>query len=371
MGNSTDSPEVLLALTNWLQRPIGQSASRRLPGIPCSLASDIGVTRKENQDRVAVSRFRDSRGRPYLLLTLADGMGGLADGGQCASLVIGAFTAYVFDEAAEALSAREKMLRAAELANGLVHQSWGGAAGATLVALLISEAGESCWLSVGDSRVYHKGPSAVNQLSTDDTLAGQLGRAGGASDERGHLLQFMGMGAGIEPHVDRFDTSEGGMLMLTSDGVHYLATGRLFSQVVLNAIDEYVTARRLIELARWSGGPDNASIVTLTIGSAIYSGLRQARRYLEVFDPYGDLSLLVVAPPVPTPARSPNTPLSDEPREVRDNVDAPIASASRDDLDGSGNRSKKKVRKAKRSKKDGSLDVDEDVQINLLGKDGE
>lgn len=45
--------------------------------LPAAIATDIGLVRKENQDRVAVLKFRPfSKNKDMIVIALADGMGG-------------------------------------------------------------------------------------------------------------------------------------------------------------------------------------------------------------------------------------------------------------------------------------------------------
>ena len=44
--------------------------------LPAAIATDIGLVRKENQDRVAVLKFRPfSKNKDMIVIALADGMG--------------------------------------------------------------------------------------------------------------------------------------------------------------------------------------------------------------------------------------------------------------------------------------------------------
>jgi len=64
--------------------------------------------------------------------------------------------------------------------------------------------GKVIGVNVGDSRIYGISASKqTTQLTLDDTLAGYLGRreSKGANISEKGLVQFVGMGDGIEPHI--------------------------------------------------------------------------------------------------------------------------------------------------------------------------
>ena len=75
-------------LYNWLMRKSPVSAVRRVAELPIAMASDIGLVRSENQDRAAILRIQLTEGRSSVVVVLCDGMGGMSDGAECASLAI-------------------------------------------------------------------------------------------------------------------------------------------------------------------------------------------------------------------------------------------------------------------------------------------
>ncbi|MCV5870252.1 hypothetical protein OFN61_33885, partial [Escherichia coli] len=60
--------------------------------LPAAIATDIGLVRKENQDRVAVLKFRPfSKNKDMIVIALADGMGGMEGVANAASLTVSSF----------------------------------------------------------------------------------------------------------------------------------------------------------------------------------------------------------------------------------------------------------------------------------------
>lgn len=274
------------------------SAVRRVSSVSAAVASVVGGVRKENQDRVAIARARDALGHSFTVVALADGIGGMQDGALCAALTLGSFLASIIDESRRNTSSYLWLSEGVACANAAVHAKYRGTGGSTLVAALIAGDGSVQWTSVGDSRVYHATSTKLNLVSTDDTIAGQLGRNAGSDFNQSKLLQFIGVGNPIEPTVGKLDSSSG-QLLLTSDGVHFLDSTPWFGMIVQNAPDPGVCVRRLMDVSQACGGPDNASAAALIIApepDSSSAGSLLPTGGLEVWDPFGDLQIVLAAP---------------------------------------------------------------------------
>ena len=296
-----------LRLVEWFTRKTATIGTRRVATLSASVATDVGVEREENQDRVAVARGFDEAGKEYTVLALADGIGGMQRGADCAALALASFFASIhLDSQTTAPSAW--LSRAAMRANLRVHREMGGRGGSTLVAALVAPDRRVHWLSIGDSRVHTAKRLELTQVSTDDTIAGQLGKPAEAGLDRTHLLQFIGIGPQLEPHVGTVESPLPEALLLTSDGVHFLDPkwlGTLYG----NASDVATAARRLVETARWCGGPDNASVaaISFTEPGSVEAGPKGSGA-LDLWDPFGELTLIGFPLPVPVPHIGRETP---------------------------------------------------------------
>ena len=80
-------------IESWLSRPVPERAVNRSFELPVVLSSDIGLKRSENQDRVAAMKIlsKASGGRVLVAVAIADGMGGMRDGAQCATKALSSF----------------------------------------------------------------------------------------------------------------------------------------------------------------------------------------------------------------------------------------------------------------------------------------
>ena len=293
MTPATNSIDTLLAA--WFLRRTPSTGVRRVASLSAAVASDVGSVREENQDRVAIARGLDRSGRPYVALALADGIGGMRQGAECAAMTLGSFFAGIEYEAKSGTEVTTWLMQAAMRANSRVHAEFGGKGGATLVATLVLPGKNVHWLSVGDSRVYLSRGLGLHQVSTDDTIAGQLGKPPEAGLDRSNLLQFIGTGPELEPHVEALPPTDAHSILLTSDGVHFIDPAWL-GQIVGHAPDAGICVRRLVELSKWCGGPDNASVGMIELDASLEWPNGSGWLGLEVWDSFGEVHLISTGP---------------------------------------------------------------------------
>lgn len=271
-------------------RRTASNAVRRVAPLNAALASDVGSVREENQDRVALVRFSDRNESPIILAVLADGIGGMKRGAECAALTLATFIDAMAYEAQHSVEPREWLRRSSQQANRAVHARMGGEGGSTLAAVLLTKGHRALWLSIGDTRVHQATEADLIQLSRDDTLEGQLGKPI-EGERRSDLLQFVGIGDGLEPHIDAVPTDISGTLLLTTDGVHFI-TANYLRKVVHFAPDLGVCVRRLTDLAKMLGGPDNASVVAISVDALSTIPAPEVDSTYEVWDPFGELHVM-------------------------------------------------------------------------------
>lgn len=287
-------------LINWLLRRTPTNGVRRVSSLSAALASDVGNIRENNQDRAVVVRGRDQQGKEYALIVVADGIGGMHDGDACAAMTIGAFVAAV-DQLAQTSGncdrSEDWLGESAHAANSAVFSKFRASGGSTLVALLFRPGIPPYWLSIGDSRVYCMDDKTLTQISIDDTIAGQLGKNPEEAVEQSRLLQFVGMGSDLEAHVAKLDVETLSAVILTTDGIHYLSSSPgWLGQIIRHSLDPGVCVKRLIDLAKWCGGPDNATVAMITMPIDLQTESRLDYPWLEVWDAFGELQIFSPLP---------------------------------------------------------------------------
>jgi PPM family protein phosphatase len=270
-------------VATWLSRPVPERSQNQCFDLPAILATDIGLQREENQDRVAALRLSAKQSSlPIIAVVVADGMGGMRDGARCATLAVSSFFSALVRHRHQGLE--QRAAAAIVHANDMVYAFAGGRGGATFSALLFDAGTPAVLINLGDSRIYSCGKGVkVERLTVDDSLEEAVGGHGR------ELLQFVGMGRGIRPHIR---TVPSGVieLALTTDGVHYIDADTLAS-VLSHAPEPKAAAERLSALARWCGGHDNASLALIDLPSLSKPAARGQEGAVQIWDPFGSLAI--------------------------------------------------------------------------------
>lgn len=301
---SRDSYEILHEQIHaWLHRKNISSSVRRVSMLPAAIATDIGLVRKENQDRVAVLKFRPfSKNKDMIVIALADGMGGMEGGANAASLTVSTFFTEIIKHSG--LQIRQCLEMAVLKANESVLKVYNGNGGATLSALAVDDSDNITAVNVGDSRIYSINAEDINQISEDDTLAvlakkynEHLGSESGIIDSRlgGELVQFIGLDGVLEIHFHDIRPLPGGVVALTSDGAHTI-DGNNLRKLYAHSNNTGVFAKRVIDLASWFGGFDNASIAVVEVSNILNALAVSSGDVINLWDPFGEMKVISVQP---------------------------------------------------------------------------
>ncbi|WP_017957247.1 PP2C family protein-serine/threonine phosphatase [Rhizobium leguminosarum] len=268
-------------IEKWLLRTVPERAVSQAFDLPAVvLTTDVGLHRTENQDRVAALSIDGPNGDRLKVVAVVDGMGGMRDGEKCATL---ALTSFFTGLASSRGHIHQRAYRAISFANDTVFKFAGGKGGATLSAIVIDSHGATYIVHLGDSRVYSFGHnSRVERLTKDDSLAEAVGGHGR------ELLQFVGMGREMQPFLGEVP-KETKNLAITSDGIHFIEAPTLQS-VLLNSSTIRSAAERLAALARWCGGPDNASGAFVDLPLLVQELRSPSELSAQIWDPFGSLS---------------------------------------------------------------------------------
>jgi len=274
-------------LINWLDRQNPEIGQNAISELPIALRTDRGLVRDENQDRVAVMRVNLSQTtKPFIVIALVDGMGGMNSGSVCATNTIASFFYHLIHLRQEAPMERLKV--SALAANKHVYGIAKGKGGATLSAILISEDHQPLFLNLGDSRIYVSAGNiekrTIDRVTVDDSMEEAVGGYGK------ELIQFVGMGDGIQPHFGPIP-GNASKIVLTSDGTHFLSQ-KTFYDILLTAPDLLQTVDRIGKVVRWSGAHDNASIAITSLQDLMKSLMKSETGGIELWDPYGALTVM-------------------------------------------------------------------------------
>jgi serine/threonine protein phosphatase PrpC len=220
-------------------------------------------------------------------------MGGMAAGGDCAARTIASF---FLGCSSSPYTTFEKMLsKATLLANEMVYSTHLGKGGSTLSAIALDNDGRLVGVNVGDSRLYCHNNFELLKISNDDTLSGQFSPNFDIYNDRHGLLQYIGIGKEISPHIIPipYSVENDYRAIITSDGVHFLDSG-LMGAIIRNASDPAKAVQRLTDLSKWCGGNDNATAAIISSYKKLIEFRDDAKKGLiEIWDAFGELQVIV------------------------------------------------------------------------------
>ncbi len=255
----------------------GSSSAEVRPGVEVSCQSDLGCQRENNEDAVLYWEADEDQEfvRKGRLVIVADGMGGYEGGQEASRLAVetvrGLYRDFGGDDPqtglVTALEAAHEQIRQCAEANPHLHGM-----GTTCTAAAIVR-GALYYAHVGDSRLYLVRRGEIAQLTHDHSYVGRLVEAGMITREEAENhpqrnVLTAALGTGTELVMDSPAQPEplqsGDALLLCTDGLW----GQVRDLEILEAVVGRKAAeagRRLIELARQRGGPDNITLAILRL----------------------------------------------------------------------------------------------------------
>jgi len=246
-------------------------------GIEVSVQSDIGCLRQNNEDSFGYWEPEDDQQflRKGRLAVVADGMGGYEGGQEASRLAVETLVEVYRDfggddpQAAlvEALQAAHEQIRQYSFA----HPELRGMGTTCTAAAIVQDA--LYYVHVGDTRLYLIRDGQITRVTRDHSYVGRLVESGMISPEEAeNHPQRNILTAALGTNPDLIMDSPGqpeplrpeDVLLICSDGLWGLVRDSEILDSVENKSAEQA-GRRLIELARERGGPDNITVEILRL----------------------------------------------------------------------------------------------------------
>lgn len=248
--------------------------------ISCAAGSDRGRVREQNEDRVLISEFEYS---DVTLLVVADGVGGHAGGEVASQLCIDQLQQSVAKAVLQAHSGggygehwlmqtlQQAVLDANQQILSQQRQQPALANMATTVAALLVKQHTAALCHLGDSRCYCY-MQQLQQLTTDHSLLQDM-LSDGQIDQQAFELSPMhhvisrALGLHAQPKLDcqliKIQPTQ--RYLLCSDGLTDCVSDAQIAHVLEQHSDVGQCVDELIKLANDHGGPDNVSVVVLSV----------------------------------------------------------------------------------------------------------
>lgn len=247
--------------------------------------SDIGATRRTNQDRVYAKKLRTSLGNAFMGI-VCDGMGGLSDGEVASSAAVRSFSEWFEEEFRYVSSESCTIENIGAQWNRLIEtvqrelEEYGArknaSVGTTLSALLIVS-GNYYIAQIGDSRIYLCRNGTLRHITTDHSYVMELAEKGFmtydeacVSKKKNILTRCIGSGErfGADFFCGEAEADDG--FLISSDGFHGAVTDEKMSMIVScifsGGVREIKAAVNCAVREKMLGGEkDNISVVCVKL----------------------------------------------------------------------------------------------------------
>lgn len=237
--------------------------------------TDQGCVRKQNQDAYKMEQLD----RSSMLAVVCDGMGGAKSGNIASTLAVEVFVQEVKQSWKPNLPQNriDQILRSAvKLANFTVFdqaqqfEEFDGM-GTTLVAVLI-HGKKATVVNVGDSRAYGIDDSGIRQVTKDHSLVQMMVERGDLKPEqaktypgKNFITRAIGTEAIVMCDIFHLDVAKGDFFLLCSDGLSNMMDDQEILFEVVHGVNKAHCCKRLLNIAKNRGAPDNVTSVLLQI----------------------------------------------------------------------------------------------------------
>ena len=237
--------------------------------------TDIGMQRKENQDRICIPQENDEA----KLFIVADGMGGANAGGVASSMAVEYVKQAIlekYDEVKEDRILLQNLIRNAIVGankyiyeKSLENEQYSGM-GTTIVVAIVYKS--KVFIGhVGDSRIYRIRKHIIRQLTKDHSYVQVLLQNGTITKEEAEnhpqknmLVKALGCEEKVEPDVMVKGFLKDDILLMCTDGLtNMIKTDDIYNEVVAGKDNLKSTCNNLISHSKNNGGYDNISVILI------------------------------------------------------------------------------------------------------------
>ena len=242
------------------------------------MITDIGKVRKIDEDSILAADLSfgiNSESEKFLLLAVADGMGGAAKGEEASKIALNALTKTIIPELFGTRSFTELLENGIKNANQEIldyttKNPESSGMGTTTVCAVVK--GNNIHLAnVGDSRAYVISNDEIRRVTKDHSYVQALIDEGQITEEeaREHpqknvITKAVGILESVEPDTMKLTLDTDESLLLCCDGVIAHLTDEDIHKIICNTNDPQNACQQIVNLANKRGGSDNISLIILS-----------------------------------------------------------------------------------------------------------
>ena len=252
---------------------MNQKSKRKL-----GMITDVGKVREVDEDSILAADLScgiNSENNQFLLLAVADGMGGHAKGEEASKIALNTITKTVIPQLNDNIPYTDLLDQGIKNANQAIldytveHPETKGM-GTTSVCAVVKD-NEVHLVNLGDSRAYVVSNDEIRRVTKDHSLVQELVDKGVITEEetRTHpqknvISRAIGINADIESDTMRLKLASDESLLLCCDGVIAHLTDEDIHKTIIESSDPDAACQNIVNLANERGGSDNISLIILS-----------------------------------------------------------------------------------------------------------
>ena len=244
------------------------------------MLTDVGKVRTLDEDSILAADLSfgvNSENSKFLLLAVADGMGGHAKGEEASKIALNAIVRTVIPELFNDTPFTELLEKGIQNANQNIldytaKYPESSGMGTTSVCAVV-KGNEVHLANVGDSRAYVVSDDEIRQVTKDHSYVqalvdeGKITQAEAREHPKKNIItKAVGISPSIEADKSILTLGSDESLLLCCDGVIAHLTDEDIHKIINDSPDPQSACQKIVDTANERGGSDNISLIILSAG---------------------------------------------------------------------------------------------------------
>ena len=244
------------------------------------MLTDVGQVRTVDEDSILAADLSfgvNSESSKFLLLAVADGMGGHAKGEEASKIALNAIASAVIPDLLNNTSFTKILEKGIQNANQDIldytaENPEASGMGTTSVCAVVKD-NQIHLANVGDSRAYLVSDNEIRRVTKDHSYVQALVDEGEITEEqsrehprKNEITRAVGIMPSIEVDTMKLTLGSDESLLLCCDGVIAHLTDEDIHKIINDSSDPQSACQKIVDTANERGGSDNISLIILSAG---------------------------------------------------------------------------------------------------------
>lgn len=242
------------------------------------MLTDVGQVRPVDEDSILVADLSfgvNSESSKFLLLAVADGMGGHAKGEEASKIALNAIARAVIPDLLNNTSFTKILEKGIQNANQDIldytaENPEASGMGTTSVCAVVKD-NQIHLANVGDSRAYRVSDDEICRVTKDHSYVQALIDEGDITEEqarehprKNEITRAVGIMPSIEVDTMKLTLDSDESLLLCCDGVIAHLSDDDIHKIIRDSPDPQTACQEIVDMANERGGSDNISLIILS-----------------------------------------------------------------------------------------------------------